>query len=58
MKTIESYSPKELSAELQIPYRTILKAIKNNEIKCQHYSPRFRRIRSEEAARWVQSVTK
>lgn len=57
MREIETYTAKELAGKLNIPYRIVLAAIKKKELRCIHYSPKYRRIRSEDAARWIQGIT-
>ena len=54
---IQTYTPKELASELGIPYRVVLEAIRNRKLRCIQYSPRVRHIRSEDASRWVTSIT-
>lgn len=56
-REIETYSAKELATKIGIPYRIVLRAIKMKELRCIRFSPKFRRIRSEDAARWVQGLT-
>jgi excisionase family DNA binding protein len=58
MKSIETFTPKELAAELKVPYRTVLQAIKNKQLRVLEFSAKYRRIRSEDAAKWIQSITK
>lgn len=58
MQTIETFTPKELAAQLQVPYRIILAAIKSGELRTIHFSAKYRRIRSQDAAAWIQSITK
>lgn len=57
MREIETYTCKELAGKLKVPYRIILNAIRKGELRCIAYSPKFRRIRSEDAALWIQSIT-
>jgi hypothetical protein len=57
MREIETYTAKELAGKLKVPYRIILNAIRKKELRCICYSPKYRRIRSEDAARWIQSIT-
>lgn len=58
MRQIETFAPKELSDKLRVPYRIVLKAIKNGELKTIHFTKKYRRIRSEDAAAWIQRITK
>lgn len=58
MKTIETFTPKELAGQLKIPYRIVLGAIKSGQLRTMTFTPKFRRIRSEDAAKWIESVTK
>ena len=59
MKTsITTYSPRELANELGIPYRIVLGAIRARKLRVLEFSRHYRRIRSEDAAKWIQSITK
>lgn len=57
MREIETYTAKELASKLKVPYRIVLSAIKKRELRCIRYSAKFRRIRSEDAAAWIQRIT-
>lgn len=53
----QMFTPKELAAELGISYRLVLDAIRAGKLRAIHYGPRLRQIRSEDAAKWVTSLT-
>lgn len=58
MKTsIETYSPKTLSAAIGIPRRTILAAIKSGKLECAKANSRFFVIHSKAAAKWFNSLS-
>jgi len=52
------YTPKELSLELKIPHRAVLRAIREGKLKMIRFSPCVFRIEGEDADRWIQSLKK
>lgn len=54
---IDLFKVKEFATASGIPYRGILAAIKAGELRCIRRNARWFRIRSEDAAKWVASLT-
>ncbi|MEO7099431.1 MAG: excisionase family DNA-binding protein [Luteolibacter sp.] len=57
-ESLTTYSPKELAGLLKIPYRVVLRAIMEKKLRCAKFSASTYRIRSEDAAEWMASITK
>lgn len=57
MNHITNYSPRTLAAELGIPYRAILAAIKSGNLECIRINQRVFLIRSQAAAKWFCSLS-
>ena len=52
------YTPKELSLELKIPHRTVLKAIRDGHLKMVKFSSCVFRIEGQDVDRWIESLKK
>ena len=56
-RSIEIYTPLELSGALGMPYRLILRAIKTERLKCHKVNSRVFFITAPNAARWFNSLS-
>jgi hypothetical protein len=52
------FKVREFSEKAGIPYRMVLAAIASGELRCIKAGKRWFRIRSEDGAKWVVSLTK
>lgn len=52
----EIFTPKELSARVKAPFRTILRAIRDKELVCVKFSASVLRITGSDANRWLQTL--
>ena len=50
------YTPKALANELQIPFRTVLKAIKDKKLTMIRFSSSTFRIEGDEVDRWLDGM--
>jgi excisionase family DNA binding protein len=55
---ITLYKVKEFSDRTGISYRLVLAAIASGELRCVKAGKRWFRIRSEDGAKWIVSLTK
>jgi hypothetical protein len=55
---IDLFKVKDFAEMSGLPYRLILGAIKSGELRCIRGNKRYFRIRSEDGARWIVSLTK
>lgn len=54
---IDLFTVREFSEKSGIPYRGILAAIKSGDLRCLCRNKRWFRIRSEDGAKWIVSLT-
>ena len=57
LERIDVFTPRDFAAQTGIPYRGILTAIRSGELRCLRRNARWFRIRSEDGARWIASLT-
>lgn len=57
-RTGQIYTPRSLAAELKVPLRQVLAAIRRGELKCAKFSPATFRVEGEDVDRWLAKLKK
>ena len=57
LEKIDVFKVRDFADMTGIPYRGILTAIRSGELRCLRRNARWFRIRSEDGAKWVASLT-